>query len=113
MQQRSAYLLHCNHCPTWQSFCPFDHFDKLSLSQFIEAGEQGVSGVRLATVVARIHNLRLNGLQDVEEDQVGVQLHTSFRRDVRDNLHWILSTMIFFWAFLLSNLLQLTCCKQK
>lgn len=58
---------------TWQSFRPLDHFDKLSLSQLVEAGEQRGSRIRLPMIVSCIYHLRLNGLQDVEKDQLGVK----------------------------------------
>lgn len=73
-------------CPTWQSFGPFDHFNQLPLSQFIQAGQQGGRWVRLAVIVSRVHHLRLNGLQDVEEDHLGVEGEVGLWRSIVDDL---------------------------
>lgn len=68
--------------PTWQPFGPFNHFNQLPLSQFIQAGQQRFRRVGLAVVVSCVHHLGLDGLQDVEEDHLGVEGETRFWRNV-------------------------------
>lgn len=75
---------------TWQPFGPFDHFDQLPLAQLIQAGEQGGSRVWLAVVVSCIHHFWLDGLQDVDEDHLGVEARTRFRGGILDGLEMFL-----------------------
>lgn len=58
---------------TWKSLGPLDHLDEVPLAELVEAGEQGAGRVGLAVVVASVHHLWLDGVQDVQEDQLGVE----------------------------------------
>ena len=52
---------------TWQRLGPFDHPQQLFLTQPVEAVEQNVRPVGLRAVVSRVHDLRFDVFQDVED----------------------------------------------
>uniref|UniRef100_A0AAZ3RCZ0 Oligophrenin 1 n=1 Tax=Oncorhynchus tshawytscha TaxID=74940 RepID=A0AAZ3RCZ0_ONCTS len=83
---------------TWHAFGPLDHFDQLALPKFVEAGEQHCSRVRLAMVMSRINHLWLDGLQDVEEHQLGMEGQAGLGRDTLDGISGALGRQILLRA---------------
>lgn len=58
----SAYASGCS--PTWKYLGPLHDLDHLFARQAVQCGEQALRGVRLGAVIAGIHDLGLNALQD-------------------------------------------------
>lgn len=60
-------------------------------------------------VMSRINHLWLDGLQDVEEHQLGMEGQAGLGRDTLDGISGALGRQILLRALQLSNLLQFTC----
>lgn len=77
----TAVLTRTPRAVTWQGLGPLDDPQQLLLTQPVEAVEQNVRALGLAAVVARVHGLRFDVLQDVE-DLLG-ELHLADARNAR------------------------------
>lgn len=60
-------------------------------------------------IMSRINHLWLDGLQDVEEHQLGMESQAGLGRDTLDGISGALGGQILLRALQLSNLLQFTC----
>lgn len=71
--------LSCGELVTWQRLGPLDDPQQLLLAQPVEAVEQEVGHFRLRVVIAGVHGLRLDVLQNV--DDLLRELHLVDARD--------------------------------